>query len=144
MADVYFGGDNAWKVQRVGDIMRAYHWVSGEPAMVIYPMIPRSEGVGAFVVCLSAAFKYDNIRYLVKQSAIAARVIGMDETGHTIRRIGTAIHDGLLDLIKMPPEPQWLKERHKGEVVGEMEIRANGKTVMKREVHENEKGNLDG
>lgn len=139
-----FGGTNAWKVQLVGDLIRAYHWVNDEPAMVIYPARQRSENAGAFIICLSSAFKYDDLKYLVKQAAIAASVIGMDETRQTIHRIGTAIHDGLLDLIKMPPEPQWHKDLSKGEVIAELEVRKDGKTVIEREVHAGERGGVHG
>ena len=140
---VSFGGQTAWKMQQIGDIVRAFHWVNEEPAMVLFPARARLNA-GAYVVCLSSAFKYDDIPYLVKQAAIAARVMGMDETKYTINRIGTAIHDGLLDLIKMPPEPQWHKDKDKGEVFAEMEIKANGKTIIEREVREGERGNARG
>jgi hypothetical protein len=141
---VSFGGTSAWKVQQVGDIVRAYHWVSDEPAMVLYPARQRSSEAGAYVICLSSAFKYDDIQYLVKQAAIAADVMGMDQTKQTIHRIGTAIHDGLLDLIKMPPEPQWIKDAEKGAVIAEMEVKKYGKTIMEREVHAGERGNVRG
>lgn len=143
MAGVSFGGESAWKVQHVGDLVRSYHWVSDEPAMVIYPARARLNS-GAYVICLSSAFKYDDIGYLVQQSAIAARVIGMDETSFSINRIGSCIHDGLLDLIKMPPEPQWIKDAEKGEVYAELEIKADGKTIIEREVREGERGNVHG
>lgn len=139
-----FGGTNAWKVQQVGDIVRAFHWVNDEPAMVIYPAKQRTVEAGAYILCLSSAFKYDDIRYLIQQAAIAAKVIGMDQTKHTIHRIGTAIHDGLLDLIKMPPEPQWHKDLGKGEVIAELEVKKDGKTIVEREVHAGERGNVNG
>jgi len=143
MSAVSFGASRAWKVQQVGDIVRAYHWVSDEPAMVIYPARARLNA-GAYVICLSSAFKYDDMRYLVRQAAIAAHVMGMDETSFTINRIGTAIHDGLLDLIKMPPEPQWVKDLDKGAVFAELEIKADGKTIIEREVYEGDRGNVHG
>ncbi len=143
MSAVSFGGQTAWKVQQVGDIVRAYHWVNGEPAMVLYPALARLNA-GAYVICLSSAFKYDDMGYLVRQAAIAARVMGMDETKFTIHRIGTAIHDGLLDLIKQPPEPQWVKDLDKGEVFAELEVKADGKTIIEREVFEGDRGNVRG
>jgi hypothetical protein len=143
MSGVSFGGTTAWKVQQVGDLVRAYHWCENEPAMVIYPARARYNS-GAYIICLSSAFKYDDIGYLVQQAAIAARVIGTDETSFSINRIGTVIHDGLLDLIKMPPEPQWVKDRDKGEVFADLEIKADGKTIIEREVREGERGNVHG
>lgn len=112
--------------------------------MVIYPAKQRTVEAGAYIICLSSAFKYADLKYLVQQAAIAAKVIGMDQTKHTIHRIGTAIHDGLLDLIQMPPEPQWHKDLGKGEVIAELEVRKDGKTVVEREVHAGERGNVNG
>lgn len=143
MGSVSFGGQTAWKVQQVGDIVRAYHWCNGEPAMVLFPARARLNA-GAYVICLSSAFKYDDMVYLVKQAAIAASVMGMDETSYTINRIGTAIHDGLLDLIKQPPEPQWVKDLDKGEVFAELEVKADGKTIIQREVYEGDRGEVRG
>lgn len=143
MSEVSFGGERAWKTQVVHDLVRSYHWVNGEPAMVLFPVRARLNA-GAYVICLSSAFKYDDMAYLVKQAAIAASVMGMDETKYTINRIGTAIHDGLLDLIKMPPEPQWVKDLDKGEVFAELEVRADGKTIIEREVFEGDRGDVRG
>lgn len=141
---VTFGSGTAWKVQRVGDVMRSYQWVNGEPAMVLFPVVARTVQAGAYVICLSAAFKYDDVHYLVRQAAIAAKVMGMDDTSFTIHRIGTAIHDGLHDLIIMPPEPNWSKDLEKGGVMGDLEIKANGKVICEREVHTGEQGHFRG
>lgn len=141
---VTFGGGTAWKTQRVGDVIRSYQWVEGEPSMVLFPAVARTVQAGAYCICLSAAFKYDDVKYLVAQSAIAARVMGMDETSFTIHRIGSTIHDGLHDLIIMPPEPVWSKDLEKGGVIAEMEIKADGKVICQREVHAGERGNFRG
>lgn len=141
---VTFGGSTAWKTQKCGDIMRTFQWVNGEPAMVLFPVVARTVQAGAYVICLSAAFKYDDVHYLVRQAAIAAKVMGMDETSYTIHRIGEAIHSGLLDLIVMPPEPIWSRDIDKGHVVAEMEIKANGKVICEREVHAGEQGHFRG
>ena len=111
--------------------------------MVLYPTRPRI-GAGAYIIALSSAFQYDDVRYLVQQAAIAARVMGMDQTVHTIHQIGSAIHDGLLDLIKQPPEPDWIRNATRGEVVGELEVRKDGKVVIEREVYQHEGGNVNG
>lgn len=141
---VSFGGESAWKTQVVGDVIRSFHWVNDEPAMVLYPARARSVQAGAYVICLSSAFKYDDMQYLIQQSAIAARVMGMDSTRYTIHRIGSAIHDGLLDLIKMPPEPQWVKDASLGEVYAEMQVKQDGKVIIEREVREGERGGVHG
>lgn len=141
---VIFSSATAWKTQQIGDIVRAYHWYDGQPAMVLSPVRKHTLDAGAYVIELSAAFKYNDIPYLVKQSAIAARVMGMDSTRFTIHRIGTAIHDGLLDLIVMPPEPVWHKSLDKGFVTAELEVKKDGKTILEREVFSNERGHARG
>jgi len=143
MGMAQFGGDTAWKVQKLsGNLTRAYHWIGcgdgmSEAAMVLYPTRPRNNA-GAYIIALSSAWQYDDVDYLVKQSAIAAGVLGMDVTGQTIHQIGSAIHDGLLDLIKCPPEPRWVDEALRGEVVAELEISQDGKTIMEKEIYSNE------
>lgn len=140
---VSFSAEKAWKVQQVGDLVRSYHWVNDEPAMVLYP-VRAKEGAGAYVICLSSAFQYDDMKYLVRQAAIAAGVMGMSETRASIYRIGTVIHDGLLDLIKQPPEPQWRKAMDRGAVIGQLEVKKDGKIMIERDVYEGDRGNVRG
>lgn len=140
---VTFGGGTAWKVQRVGDVVRSFQWigtdVGSEPAMILYPAIARDSNAGAYVIGLSAAFKYDDMRYLVQQSAIAAKVMGLKGSRGEIHHIATVIHDGLLDLVLCPPEPVWHRDMDKGECVGELEIKKDGKVVIEREVFSGER-----
>ena len=131
---VIFSSATSWKTQKVGDIVRAYHWFNGQPAMVLYPVRKHTLDAGAYVIELSAAFKYDDIPYLIRQSAIAAKVMGMDSTRFTIHRIGTAIHDGLYDLVVMVPEPLWHKKLQQGPVIAEIEVKKDGKIVKECEV----------
>ena len=141
---VIFSSATSWKTQKIGDIVRAYHWFNGQPAMVLYPVRKNTLEAGAYVIELSAAFKYEDIHYLIRQSAIAARVMGMGATKSTIHRIGTAIHDGLLSLLVMPPEPVWHKNLNKGHVVAEIEVKKEGKTIIEREVYSNDRGHARG
>lgn len=76
-----------------------------EPALVLVPAY-RTHGVVPCVVALSAAYKYDDPRYLARASLEFARTLGFDSNiMSAAHRIGGIIHDHLLDLIKMPENP---------------------------------------
>ena len=76
------------------------------------------------VVCLEVRRPW----YLAKQSAKAASVLGMDETQSTWLRIATIIHDGLPDLIRMPPAP----EPELGAPRGSLTLLEDNKIIAKR------------
>lgn len=99
-------------VRELGDIRLYGTWLydaeedDDEPALVLVPAHRSAHGVVPCVVALSAAFKYDNPRYLAARSLQFARVLGFEDTElSTAQKIGTIIHDHLLDLIKMPENP---------------------------------------
>lgn len=130
------GGPRAWKVAKKGNVVRAYHWVNGEPAMVLFPA-QKKIGAAAFVICLSAAHLYARAdgyptEYLVKQSITAAKVMAMDTERSTLRNIADVILDGMEDLIKMPPEPTFPTAR--GRPVGQIKVISEGKVVTEAEV----------
>lgn len=112
-----------------GDILAIYTWVNDERALVLLPA-HRRPGSPWFIVCESAAWKYDDTRYLARQSAKAAEVLGMDETESTWIRIATIIHEGIPDLVKMPSAP----ERDLGAVRGQLVLRIDGKEVSGQDV----------
>lgn len=137
---VLIGGDKAWKVRQHGDIGVSFQWVNDEPAMILFPTRRSLGGAGAYVIGLSAAFKYANSRtgaptpYLVQQSMAAAKQLGFSATDTFAgRRIAEAIVDSLPDLIDMPPEPPGINAKQ-AEVIGEMLIKVDGQTVTEREV----------
>jgi hypothetical protein len=101
---VEFNPQGAWRAYVKGDIGIQLRWVNGEPAMVMFPL-RRKDGVGAFVVCLSALHKYTDDWYLIDQAVKAAEVMGMGRDKSTIYRIADAINDAIIDLCRMPPEP---------------------------------------
>jgi len=105
-----------------GDILCILTWVNDERAMVLMPA-KRRPGAPWYIVCDSAAWKYDDPHYLARQARKAAEVLGMDETTSTWFRIATIIHDGLADLIRMPHAPD--PELAKG-AIGEMKLMADG------------------
>lgn len=133
---VMLGGKNA-RFQRVkGDIVVSYQYVNDEPAMVLFPKGRSGHGIGAFIICLSAAHKYANndgypTPYLIEQAAHAAEQMGMGAHYYTIHRVADVILDGLEDLVRMKPEPDGVKEKP---ATGEIVIQQGGRTVMEGEV----------
>lgn len=113
-----------------GDILAIFTWVNDERALVLLPA--HRKGAPWFVVCESAAWKYDDPRYLARQARKAAEVLGMDETTSTWYRLAKIMHDGLPDLIRMPSAPQ----PDFGRVVGEMQLKADGQIVGGDEIRE--------
>lgn len=129
---VILGGDTAWKVRVKNDIVCAYHWVNGEPAMCLYPRDKRP-GAAAFVIMLSVAHQYARrdgypTPYLLEACATAAVVMGMEAQGFTMHRIADIILDGLEDLVRMPPDPPKAAQK-KGKRIGEIELRLGDKTI---------------
>lgn len=139
---VVVGGKNAWRVRRHGDIVVAFHWVNREPAMVLFPARPSTLGASAFVVMMSAAFKYAHpngypTAYLVQQAVKAANVMGLYPDRFTVHRIADAILEGIEDLLDMPPEPEaFHRDKRQRRVVGEMTFKEGGKTIAEAEVED--------
>ncbi len=75
-----------------------------EPAIVI---IPRYRLNGAIPVCiaLSAAFRYNDPRYLARSAGYFAKKLGFEDSIVTAHRIASLIDDCLGDLLKMPVDP---------------------------------------
>lgn len=101
-------GVNAWKTRTQGDIVIAYHWVNGEPAMMLWPL-RKPLGCVPYCIGLSHAYKYAKntgypTPYCIKQAMVAAGVMGMDQGKENCKHIVEVILDGLEDLLKMPPE----------------------------------------
>lgn len=105
---VMLGGKNARKISTFRDIVVAQQYVNGEPALVLFPKIKKMNTT-AYVVCLSAAFKYDDEKYLVQQSRLAANMMGLGDTMHAAMNVAEAIHLGIPDLVMMQPEPESIK-----------------------------------
>jgi hypothetical protein len=126
---IILGGPNS-RFQRVhGDIVASYQYVNGERAMILWPR--HRKGVPAFIVCDSAAFKYDDPKYLASQGRKCAEMWGMESSATVWFRVATIIHEGLGDLIRLPPEPVQVVS---GPVIGEASLRMNGVEVGGAEV----------
>lgn len=131
---IHIGGAKAWKQTVFGDIVVTFDWVNDEPAMLITPKVVKIQG--AYVICLSSAYKYTSSQYLIQQSVACAKHIGMDGGSRfTVTRIADAIMECIQDLCEMPPE-QMARPAEKGKVVGDMVVKVNGKTVVEKEMLE--------
>jgi hypothetical protein len=138
---VEFGGREAWKVRKSGDLGVAFHWVTAgdlddEPCMVLFPLRKRF-GSAAYVLPMNRAFEFVNTKGyptpdLMTSSEKAAEVMAMDRGKQTIYRIATAILDNMEDLLKMPPAPT--KEKKLAGRTGEMSLLVDGEEVAGGEV----------
>lgn len=133
------GGEKAWRKYRKGDIGISYHWVNGEPAMVLFPGNRQASPlITPFVIPLSVGHQYvnsDGHPNLVNAMAAAieaAQCLGMAPEMSTIHRIIDAIVEGMPDLVCMPPEPDWANPVPK--VDGELTIKRDGETVLETSV----------
>jgi len=125
---VELGGRTARFIRRKGDICASFQYVNDEPAMCLFPAVKRMNS-GAFIICESAAYKYTNERYLMLQAMKASRVMGMDDTKHTILRIADCILLWLDDLLMMPPKPEDMVEHAAQKALaGEATLSINGQS----------------
>lgn len=110
--------------RELGDLALYGTWIhnddqeSAEPALVIVPRY-RANGVKPCCIALSAAYKYDEPRYLARAAGHFAKQLGFDTLADA-HKLATVIHDHLLDLIKMPVDPK------QAIVVGEAQIDIGG------------------
>lgn len=129
---VTFSSEKAFKTRVIGDIVCTFQWVNEEPAMVLFPKAKRTMTNGAYVLCLSAAYKYANVNYLVAQSFAAAKQLGFDDSKYAAHQIADIIIEGLPDLIEMPPMPTPAQKLDQS--IGEMLIKVDGKTIKHEEI----------
>ena len=129
------GGEKAWRKYRKGDIGIAYHWVNGEPSMVLFPANrDPSPMVIPFVIPLSVGHQYvnsdghPNLVVALSAAVDAASCMGMVPEMSTVHRIIDAITEGIPDLIMMPPEPISYQDQAKP-TDGELTIKRDGEVV---------------
>jgi hypothetical protein len=91
------------KTRRLKGFIVSFQWVNGEPAMCLLRQFMGAKS--AFVICLSAAYKYTDVAFLVPQSARIAAHFGMKGERQAAKNIADVIVDCLEDLVKMKPEP---------------------------------------
>ena len=133
---IVIGGEKAWRKYRKGDIGISYHWIDGEPAMVLFPANRQSSRlVTPFVIKLSIGHQYvnsdghPNLLHAMSAAVDAAQCLGMAPEMSTVHRIIDAIVEGMPDLVMMPPEPSWASQVPTGPAVGELAIKVDGRTV---------------
>lgn len=112
-----------------GDILAIYTWVNDERALVLMPAFRK--GAPWYIVCESAAFKYDDPTYLATQCVKACEVLGLEPSRANWVRVASIIHEGLPDLIRMPSAPP--AEYLRGSM-GSMELRADGQTIAGEDI----------
>jgi|SRR5882672_2332623 len=91
------------KTRQLKGFIVSFQWVNGEPAMCLLRQHLGTKS--AFVICLSAAWKYAEIPFLVAQSARIADHFGMHNERQAAKNIADVILECLEDLVKMAPEP---------------------------------------
>lgn len=91
-----------------------------EPCLVVIPRF-RTMGFKPVVIALSAAFRYNDPRYLARAAGVFATSLGYADDLSTARKIATLVHDHLLDLLNMPVDPQ------SAVVVGEASVDIGGR-----------------
>jgi len=112
-----------------GDLLAVYTWVNDERALVLIPAYRK--GSAWYIVCESAAWKYDNPEYLARQCRKAAEVLGMEPSPNNWFKLANIIIEGLPDLIEMPSESEALLSRA---TYGEMQLLENGKLIAGEEI----------
>lgn len=109
---IVFGGTDAYRVFRKGQLMVSLEWINDEPAMVLYAA-RRRPGDGAAVIGLSAIHTYFDSRGYPDRSPQTAlkvvdmlKVMGFNPVGDrfAVRDFFDALYLYADDLVKMPPE----------------------------------------
>ncbi len=118
-----------------GDIAAIYSWVNDERALIL--VAHRRPGSPWYIVMESAAFKYDEPRYLALQSAKACEVLGIEPSRPNWVRVATIINEGLPDLVAMPSAPP--PEFHRASF-GQMQLRADGEVVTGQDIRLEKEG----
>lgn len=138
------GGTTAWKVVSRGPIALAFHWINGEPAMVLFPTRGRAmmNGCMPYALPLSRAHELvkDGTDGSVVDSAVlwdrattATRVMGFGNDAQVAMKVADVILNGLDDLCDMPPEPTVLEAKRTPAPTGGLEVRVAGETVFQGE-----------
>lgn len=112
-----------------GDLLAVFSWVNDERALILIPAYRKNSAW--YILLESAAFKYDNPRYLAEQCRKAAEVLGMEPSPNNWYKLATVIHEALPDLIEMPSAPDALLSRAS---YGEMKLLADGKLMAGQEI----------
>lgn len=118
-----------------GDIAAIYTWVNDERALVLLPH--RRPGAPWFIVREPNAHEYDDPVTLAHSASKACQVLGMEPSRPNWVRLATIIHEGLPDLIRMPPAP--VPEYLKGSF-GRMVLREAGQVMTEQDIRIEKEG----
>ena len=98
-------------LRELGDMVIVGTWTFNdeqedtEPCLVLLPRYRPPSSVKPCVIALSAAYKYDNPKYLANASKHIAHCLGFEDSMQRAHKIAGLIHDHLPDLIRMPVDP---------------------------------------
>lgn len=121
--------EKAHLTRHIGDLIVVYTWVNDERAMILVPAFRKN--TAWYIVCESAAYKYDNPHYLANQCRKAAEVLGMEPSPNNWYKLARVIHEGLPDLVEMPSAPDVALARAS---IGEMKLLEDGRLVAGQEI----------
>lgn len=116
-------------VRQHGDLTAIYTWINDERALVLVPTY--RPGAPWYVVMESAAYKYDNPKYLARQCPIACDVLGIEPNTSNWARVATIINEGLPDLIRMPSRRV---EAPQGDAFGSLKMFADGQQIAEEDL----------
>jgi len=121
-------------VRRHGDLLAIYTWVNDERALVLLPALRKN--AAWFVVCESAAFRYDDASVLGAQCVKACEVLGVEPSKRNWVRIESIIHEELGDLIRMPSAPT----PELGPSLGQVQLRVEGELIAETDTRQVQQG----
>ena len=130
MAGIEIGGKTSWRVKSFGEFAIAFHWVNGEPAIVVFPTGGSDLNKGAIPYVLPLDSLHEivlpgtrgegvNGGVLFAKAEKAASLIGRGGDSFVTRKIADAILGSVDELCDMPPEPQYLEDKRQPAPVGE-------------------------
>lgn len=98
-------------MREIGDMVVIGTWIRNddqedtEPALVLLPRYRPPSSVIPCVIALSAAYLYDDVKYLVGAARGIAKMLGFEDSMSRTHKIADAIHSHLPDLVRMPVDP---------------------------------------
>ena len=139
-----WGGVTAWRVFTKGDLVLAFHWVNGEPSMVLFPAKGRMMLRNCVPYCLPLSSAHELVKdgtggfvvdadILWVKASRAAQVMGFEGDFQIVRQVADLILNHLDDLCDMPPEPVVLAGTTGPAPTGEIAVSVGGETVFEGE-----------
>jgi hypothetical protein len=138
------GGPTAWKVYARGEIAVAFHWVRGEPAMVLYPTKGRMVMRNCVPYCLPLERAHQLVKdgskgaivdshVLWEMARTATMVMGFGDDFQIAKKVADVILNSLDDLADMPPEPIAFEQQRRPAPTGELAFMVDGEPIFQGE-----------